>query len=724
MRYGLAGLVIVVVIGGLMARPGAQVADRAEVLLQAARTKQLVERRLEEAIQLYQQVMKQSGANRAVTGKALLGMAQSYEKLGRPEARDTYAQIVREYGDQPLVAREARVRLAAVASASKRQSGPQSPRRVIADQTIFVNDVTPDGRVAVGVTSETPARLVLQDVTTGQTTTLVAGTATAWGRWAVFSADGRQVAYSWTERPQLASLRVIGTATGAQSRTLVAPEPGMQVMPLGWSPDGRAILTLRWGPTADAGSTIAWIGVADGSIRTIKSLEPWRQLRQLDLISGVVGPRLSPDGNSIAYSASAREGSPDRYIYTVDANGQNEVAVVREAGANTHPVWTPDGGHLLYLSQRAGSVDLMAVSIQGGVASGEPSRIHMGLAGYPIALTRSGDLFYQQSDGPVGTMAELVAERTPSGARVVQTFKGLSGTWSKGNQLAFVRPTGTEGAELIVRSMDTGEERLYKHPGLTNVSPRWLPDDSAVIVFASAPGDAPRPGGTFYLANLKTSRFTRLFDRDTPSHMRSAVSALAPDGKTLFLLARKDAQSPWTGIVGVDLGTGIERAIVSFPGAGFPGGAPGIAVSPDGNTLVLQGWVDGPRSGKARLVTVRVDGTDYRELYGPFEGTGFADITRWTPDGQSIVFVAGNQNTPGAAAGWRVMRIPATGGQPVPDGLASPGLTGSVPIPEVTALANMDLSPDGTRIVVSIRTKQTWAVWTLENVKSLLNTRR
>lgn len=259
----------------------------------------------------------------------------------------------------------ARAKLAALAPV-RRQSGPTSPRRVIADQTTFVNDVSPDGRLAVGLTAGLDTRLVLQDPSTGETTTLVAGTQAAFGRWPVFSADGQQLAYSWTERGSgTGSLRVVGTSAGAPSRTILAADPERgQVMPLGWSADGKAILALL------GGGRIAWIAVADGAVRVIKSLEAWRKVPSVDANNGLVYPRLSPDGNSIAYSAVARDGSPDRYIYVIGANGQNEATVVSVAGANTHPVWTADGSHLLYLTDRSGSRDLMAVAIRGGAAGG------------------------------------------------------------------------------------------------------------------------------------------------------------------------------------------------------------------------------------------------------------------------------------------------------------------------------------------------------------------
>ncbi len=68
--------------------------------------------------------------------------------------------------------------------------------------------------------------------------------------------------------------------------------------------------------------SVAWVSVADGTIRTVKTLEPWREPLREFPAGESSGPRLSPDGGSIAYSAMAREGSSNRYVYVIDANGQ------------------------------------------------------------------------------------------------------------------------------------------------------------------------------------------------------------------------------------------------------------------------------------------------------------------------------------------------------------------------------------------------------------------
>ena len=193
----------------------------------------------------------------------------------------------------------------------------------------------------------------------------------------------------------------------------IQPDPKIvSVVPSGWSADGKAILCLivpkpeRSGPVP---YSLVWVSTSDGAMRVIKTLEPW----QLG-----IGFQVSPDGRFIAYSAVAREGSSDQHIYVVDANGQSETDVVKIAGANTQPMWAPEGSHFLFISDRSGARALWSVAMQGGTPSGEPSLLRADFAASPVGMTNSGDLYYTQNAG--GGAMEFIAERRQAGTQVVQ----------------------------------------------------------------------------------------------------------------------------------------------------------------------------------------------------------------------------------------------------------------------------------------------------------------
>ncbi len=121
-------------------------------------------------------------------------------------------------------------------------------------------------------------------------------------------------------------------------------------------------------------------------------------------------------------------------------------------------------------------------------------------AGQLLDIPRTGELFFVRA-AEDGGFWQFVAERAPSGARITKAIPGQGARWSRANRLGFIRP-GPSGNDFIVRVAETGEERLYQHAGLSNVSPRWFSDDSAVVLFVEPAGDNGTPGGAFYKLDI------------------------------------------------------------------------------------------------------------------------------------------------------------------------------------------------------------------------------
>lgn len=681
--------------------------DDADVLLQAAMHKEQVEGRLPEAIEAYKAVVTKAGPNKSVAAKALLQLAGSYEKLGRPEARATYQTIVRNYPDQPAVVAAARARLAA---GGVRGQLDVSPRRVLDGAWSSMFDISPDGRLTVGPerTGYSSYNIVLRDVLTGRASILVPGANGRFGFQARISNDGRRVAYNWFEL-ETSSLRVVGIDAGSTPEVITVPQTSM--VPMDWSPDDKAVLVMipRFGnatmPQEETSRELAWVSVESKSVRTIKTFESWQK--------PIFDARVSPDGRFVAFSALPRAGSTDRYLYLIDASGQREMAVVATAGSRQSPVWTPDGAHLIFVGTSAGRSALWSIGIRDGQATGDPFVVQSDFSGAPIGMTTSGSFYYTRNDG--GDNYEYVVNRRPAQGERVVTFVGLSASWSRdGRAVAFVRGTNGSDLDLIVRDLDTGQERSYQHAGISVVSPRWLSDGSGVIVVVNERLNGQEVP-SFQLVDLRTGTFRHLFDRDASGHGRTGVGTLSPDGKTLYLGVRDNAGSV-TGIVGVDLGTGEERPVARFtPGTGQAASF-GLAVSPDGTTLAVTAWTKAYAA--ARIFTVAADGSNYREVFGPFETGWLGDTIRWTPDGRALVFVVFDANR-----NWRVMRVPAEGGRAESDGLdfdtLAPLLPGLRMFPG--NFNNIDLSPDGSRIIASTLTSAKIELWTLENLLSVIS---
>ena len=79
----------------------AQKPDPAQVLLEAAKKKEVVDGDLKAAIKQYGDIVAKYGkSDRAASATALVRMAECHTKLGDTDARKIYERVVRDYSDQ------------------------------------------------------------------------------------------------------------------------------------------------------------------------------------------------------------------------------------------------------------------------------------------------------------------------------------------------------------------------------------------------------------------------------------------------------------------------------------------------------------------------------------------------------------------------------------------------------------------------------------------------
>lgn len=91
---------------------GPQTGAGLEMQLESAIHREIVLGDLKGAMEQYKAILAQPAKSKMVAARTLFRMGQCLEKSGRrPEARNTYALLVKEYPDQPEVAAKARARL-------------------------------------------------------------------------------------------------------------------------------------------------------------------------------------------------------------------------------------------------------------------------------------------------------------------------------------------------------------------------------------------------------------------------------------------------------------------------------------------------------------------------------------------------------------------------------------------------------------------------------------
>ena len=293
-------------------------------------------------------------------------------------------------------------------------------------------------------------------------------------------------------------------------------------------------------------------------------------------------------------------------------------------------------------------------------------------------------------------------------AKPLETFVGLGPAWSPdGKSIAFKRPHlgGTlkgngvaDDYDLVVHSLATGEERLYPTSlGFTgNGAPVWFHDSGSVMTGLHS-SDGPKG---VYRIDLKTGEWTNL------PVTGGGLPVLSPDDRTLY--NRRNPDNMPARIMSNDMITGQERQIFVVPGTGKIQG-PSLALSPDGKTLAL-GWMDrfAEKGTRLHIGTVSVDGSNFREVFARTDTLFGAGSIAWSKDGRSIFF---NQEQPGGASNWALMRVPADGSAAAAVAVR-PGPTNGA--------GWFDRSPDGSRFAIGMSQGRQYEVWALDNVLAAL----
>ena len=245
MKTTLAGLFLAMTMlaGLLMASLAiAQKDDQAEVMLQAAKQKQLVEGNWKQPSSSTEHC-----TNHAATTRWRQRLCSRWGSATRSSATRKLGKltsvILRDYTDQSDQVAAARARLATLdqpTGSSNRST--MVVRRVWSGPDVeILGTLSPDGRYLSDV-DMTTGDLALHDLATGKMRHLTnKGSWTKSSERAFFSAispDGKEVAYQWFNRDESSDLRLV-ELDGSAPRIL-----GALGIPTDWSPDGKYVLSM------------------------------------------------------------------------------------------------------------------------------------------------------------------------------------------------------------------------------------------------------------------------------------------------------------------------------------------------------------------------------------------------------------------------------------------------------------------------------------------------
>jgi Tol biopolymer transport system component len=678
----------------------------ADALLGAALHQEEVAGQLEAAIATYRKVLAAADATRAQKAKAQLRIGACYERLGNSEATKAYEAVLRDFADQADAARQAREKLAGLASAggaaaarpgqlAMRQLGAVLPPYADA----YGTKVSPNGRYMAFGDPET-GDLAILDLETGGTRRLSnVPTSRRWTEYTAgsvaWSPDSSRVACDWTiadaKREQV---RVFALA-GGEPQVLITDDK-FSFTPEAWAEDGRILATTIG---ADE-SRIVWLTPGASAAESVKpSLQR----------TGMGGSWLSPKGTFIAYAARDAA-SRKRTLRLMRSDGSGDSAFLDLAMADRIVGWTPDAKGILLIRPDTGTRGSDALWLQRidavGKAAGDPVLLRDEFPdANALGVARSGALYFTRRTGSkdlyIAALDPVSGSVTGRPVRFSKPAESVAWGpgWSPDGTLLAYGSTDerTPPKSLTVRSIDGKSERQFMLPdGVNNlVSPQWLADGRNVAFNARPNG---RDAG-IYRVDVNSGQVNTMLEPGigilvsppSPREPNSNLGALSPDGRVAYVRHYRYG-ADGKALIAHPIDGGASTTLFE----GQQGGISEVAVSPDGR-----------RIGFLTTGGVWVVSAQGADAHVACQAKSFGRGLAWSPDGRSLFSLSQTEADNG---GRRVARLTRCS---VEDGTIGYSELAGV---EAEYLYALGVSPDGGHVAFRAASPMKPAnVWVLEN---------
>ncbi|MEJ2188363.1 MAG: protein kinase, partial [Acidobacteriota bacterium] len=394
--------------------------------------------------------------------------------------------------------------------------------------------LSPDGTLLAYVSEASGNKdIFLQDVRTGSTINLTAESA-ADDSQPAFSPDGTRITFR-SER-EGGGIFLVPTLGGPARRLA---EYGFNPA---WSPDGRLVVF-------STNSGAVWLPTPSSQLWTV---DVETEARHLVVDGEAYNPQWSPHGERIAFWTGRSPGR--RNVWTVQAVSGKPIPVTDEDHANINPVWSYDGKHLVFLSDRGGNWGIWRVPIdeRSGQVRGSPEVIHTFLEIVPRQLTISQDgrhlAFSSYSSNT--NIQKVGFSRSTSQIRgepvwLTRDSRGISrpSVSPDGGWLAVSLGATVFGTDIALVRTDGSGLRQLTADSNQNDFPDWSPDGRK-IAFQSNRGGSSE----IWTMNRDGSGLKEL--TNTPG-IRATEPIWSPDGQSIVYTVFRDASylvdlnKPW-----------------------------------------------------------------------------------------------------------------------------------------------------------------------------------
>lgn len=424
-----------------------------------------------------------------------------------------------------------------------------------------------------------------------------------------FSPDGERIAFRGQR--QGGGLFVMGR-TGELVRRV--SEAGHNPS---WSPDGKW-LTYSTNPAGDLPS--AHPGGAELWIINIETGEK-RRLKAIDALQ----PAWSPDDKWIAYWG-VDPATHQRDLWTISPRDGTPTRVTDDVASNVSPAWSPDGRYLYFSSDRAGTLNLWRVRINGSTGAAQGSSEPVTIPGaYVVHATISRDGKHLAYGSYTWTAGVLAVSFDPStlevqgppvwlvGAQQLLTTARVS---PDGTQVVFVR-WGQQQDLFVVGANGAGLRRLTSDP-LGVRCPDWSPDGTRLAYMRSL----QTRGGVQFI-DVNSGKVEPLATGDVAG---LGCPTWSPDGLRIAI-----AQGPPNPAAHIFDTTRPGPPVASERLPDAPGGPfTPRSFSPDGR------WLAGTVGSRVAIYSLSTRKYEILTDVGAAVG---ASPTDWLPGGQRLMFM-------------------------------------------------------------------------------------
>lgn len=284
---------------------------------------------------------------------------------------------------------------------------------------------------------------------------------------AAWSPKGDRIAFVRTPPTGACSLVVTSIPLGPER--VVAPCQSASFTRVSWLDEATLLFSDR--PHAKAVWRIRAVNIETGAARDLTAPSA--------ATLGDSDPMAAPDGRHVVFRRSLMHGADD--LFLMDARTGKERALTTDGWKAAGYVWSADGRHIFYSSNRGGEFGLWTVDTK---IDGPPRRVSLGLG--QISFSRMSADNRNRLAVEISQGRANLAALSPGG-RIRPLTDNTGSDWdpdgAPDGAVAYVSDR-SGSSEIWVRTPDGPSVRLTSIVGSYVVAPAWSPDGSSIAFIA------------------------------------------------------------------------------------------------------------------------------------------------------------------------------------------------------------------------------------------------